>query len=63
MKAVYFLSVNSERFYKDLGGINNPFLPVVPNYLKVKTKVMKILLELINLEDNTMFEAIFKGVS
>jgi hypothetical protein len=49
LKGVYFLSVNSERFYKDLGGVKNPFLPVIPNYLKVKTKVLKILLELINL--------------
>lgn len=49
LKSIYYLSVNSDRFYKELGGINNPFLPTIPNYVRVKTKVIRILSELINL--------------
>jgi hypothetical protein len=36
---------------------------VAPNYVKVKTKIIRILNELINLEDVNMFEALFKNIN
>lgn len=63
LRQVYAISKASLKLYKELPKFVNPFLPTQPNYLRVKTAVIKTLSELIHLQNKHQQTIIFKSLS